>query len=193
MTVVRLTLVIFIVFHEANTINAMCYSSLSCDFESTYCQFEDGSHGPDTDTWIRGLKWEMLHGHKGNFVFAHKNSQDMYNSGLTTVDMTSPLVCSGGAIQVSFEYIVNRANSQLQVLTRCDGKDTTDVHTYSDHDPTWKTGNVTLQPCLHGDTEVVFSGSLNERDSIGVDTVSIVTGENFAVLTGKNLVDNIFI
>ncbi|KAK7116604.1 hypothetical protein V1264_002259 [Littorina saxatilis] len=168
-----------LIFNEGiDSGSAVCNSSLTCDFESTYCQFDNGSHGPETDTWLRDQKWEMLDGHEGTFVYAHKDSHE--HSERTTLDLTSPPVCSGGPIQVSFKYNVNKVNSQLQVLTRCGGKDTTDVHTFKEYHshPTWKKGNVTLQPCPHGDAEVVFRGSISPaHDMIGVDTISIATSE----------------
>ncbi|KAK7093244.1 hypothetical protein V1264_007033 [Littorina saxatilis] len=177
MNTVRVLLVIFITLQEAKATRAVCSNSVRCDFESTYCEFDDGSNGTDTDTWFRGSKWEMLHGHRGRFMYAYRGSAD--NSGRTTVDLTSPSVCSQTPIQVSFEYIVNKNNSQLQVLTRCDGQDSTDVHTYSQHVHTWKNDSITLYPCPHGDTTVVFRGSLNVASAVGVDTVSIMTGKVF--------------
>ena len=88
----------------------------------------------------------------GKFAFAYHGSQD--HSGKTTADLTSPPLCSGGPLHVTFDYFVAKANSQLHVLTQCGGGDGDQGQVYSTVNSAWQKGSLTLQPCPHSDTRV---------------------------------------
>ena len=86
-------------------------------------------------------------------MFPFAGSSD--ESGLSTVDMTTPPLCSHTRrLCLTFHYVVSRGSSELRVLARCGGRDWGQQTAFSQTSSSWLKANLTLAACPEGDTQV---------------------------------------